>query len=153
MSHYYDSSLNLVWSNVELKPSILMGIIIFFSILHQILDPVLDPVLDMVPHSKELKSNFLGWIAASLSFYDGSEYKLQFAKLNNILTRPRDRQTFSPDVPWYVAVHWSHFWTKSLTWQKICQLYIYHSIDEDEQIHFDIDREELRVNLEIRILK
>ena len=98
MSHYYDSSLNLVWSNVELKPSILMGIIIFFSILHQIPDPVLDPVpdpvLDMVPHSIELKSNFLGWIAASLSFYDGSEYKLQFAKLNNILTRPRDRQTF-----------------------------------------------------------
>ena len=79
-----------------MKPSILNGHHNIFSILHQILDPV----LDMLPHSIELKSNFLGWIAASLSFYDGSEYKLQFSKLNNILTRPRDRQPISPDVPW-----------------------------------------------------
>ena len=55
-------------------------------------------------------------------FFDGSEYKNQFKKLNNILTR-----------------------TSTLSWEKICQLYIYHSVNDEDTIDFDPELEELRV--------
>ena len=88
--------------------------------------PVLHPLPHPIPYFENpIHCYFLGWIAASLAFYDGSEYKLHFAKLNNILTRPRDlhifdivRNRFSPRNSPIISPMIPYFWQKLLHGKK-----------------------------------